>query len=85
MSLQVTPTDAACGAVVTGVDLTTHLDQSAIDELRAHWLKHKVLVFPRQKLSNDDLVRVSRYFGETGEDPFFGHIDENEFVCAIQR
>jgi len=85
MSLQVTPTDAACGAVVTGVDLTTNLDQSVIDELRAHWLKHKVLVFPRQKLSNDDLVRVSRYFGETGEDPFFGHIDENEFVCAIQR
>ena len=85
MSLQVTPTGAACGAVITGVDLTQDVDQSVIDEIRAHWLKHKVAIFPNQKLSNDDLVRVSRYFGEIGEDPFFGSIDENEFICAIQR
>ena len=85
MTIEVTSTGAACGAVVTGVDLQQDLDQSQIDTLREHWLKHKVLVFPKQKLGTDDLVRVSRYFGEIGEDPFFGPIDESPYICAIQR
>ena len=42
-------------------------------------------MFPRQNLSNDDLERVSAYFGELGDDPFFGHIEGHKHICAIQR
>ena len=85
MAIEVTPTGAACGAVVTGIDLTQALSEDVVAELRRQWLEHKVLVFPGQKLSNTDLERVSQYFGELGEDPFFGHIDGHEHICAIQR
>ena len=31
------------------------------------------------------MVGFSELFGEIGEDPFFGHIDEHPQVAAIQR
>jgi len=83
--MHVEPTGASCGALVTGIDLSQNLSADLVAELRAHWLEHKVLAFPDQALSNDDLVRFTRYFGEIGEDPFFGHIDDNENIAAVQR
>ena len=44
-----------------------------------------MLVFPRQQMTNDDLERFSQHFGELGDDPFFGHIEGHEHICAIQR
>ena len=85
MSLTVTPTGSSCGAVATGIDLTESVSPEIVSELRSHWLEHKVLVFPRQNLSNDDLERVSAYFGELGDDPFFGFIEGHMHICAIQR
>lgn len=85
MTLNVKPTGAICGAIVTGIDLAQELPADLVAELRAHWLENKVLVFPEQKLGNDDLVRFTRYFGEIGEDPFFGHIEGSEHIAAIQR
>ncbi len=85
MALSITPTDACCGAVVKGINLAQELSADLVAELRSHWLEHKLLVFPDQQLSTDDLVRFTRYFGEIGEDPFFGHIDENENIAAVQR
>ena len=44
-----------------------------------------MLVFPRQQLTPSHLVAFSEQFGEIGEDPFFGHIDEHPKVAAVQR
>ncbi len=44
-----------------------------------------MVAFPDQALEPEDLERVTRYFGEIGEDPFFGHIDGYPNICAIQR
>ena len=85
MSLTVKPTGAPCGAIVTGVDLSQELSSDLVAELRAHWLQHKVLAFPDQQISDDDLERFTLYFGEFGDDPFFGHIDGHEHIAAIQR
>ncbi len=85
MSLKVTPTGAICGAVATGVDLSEKLSDDLVSELRAHWLEHKVLVFPGQNLGNAELEAFSRYFGELGDDPFFGSIDGSDHICAIAR
>ncbi len=85
MPLTITPTAASCGAIATGVDITNDLSDDLVAELRHHWLEHKVLVFPGQKMSNTDLERFSQYFGELGDDPFFGHIEGHEHICAIQR
>lgn len=85
MSLTVTPSGAACGATVTGLDLCQPLSDDLVAELRQHWLTHKVLAFPDQLLTDDDLERVTRCFGELGEDPFFGHVEGHEHISAIQR
>ncbi|MCI5045204.1 MAG: TauD/TfdA family dioxygenase [Aquisalinus sp.] len=85
MGLQVESTGSACGAVVTGIDLTEKLSSDSVAELRAHWLEHKVLVFPKQHLTNEQLEQFTLYFGEFGEDPFFGHIEGHENIAAIQR
>ena len=68
MALTITPTDSACGAAVTGIDISIDLSGDVVDELRAQWLKHKVLVFPNQELTDNQLERFSQYFGEPGED-----------------
>ena len=85
MTLVVTSTGSACGAIVTGIDLSMQLSHELVAELRRHWLQHKVLIFPEQNLNVTQLVTFSKYFGEIGEDPFFGNIDEHENVAAIQR
>ncbi len=83
--MKITPTGSSCGAVVTGVDISKPLTDDLVSELRGHWLEHKVLVFPEQQLSNDALVRFTEYFGECGEDPYFGRIDGSDHIAAVQR
>ena len=85
MSLQVEPSGASCGATIRGVSLDQPLSADLVAELRAHWLEYKVVAFPDQQLSPAQLVGFSEQFGEIGEDPFFGHIDEHPQVAAIQR
>jgi len=58
----------ACGAKVSGVDLSCDLDEFVIEAVRAAWLEHHVLAFPNQEMSDDDLVRVAQHFGKLGVD-----------------
>ena len=50
MSVEVTPTGQACGARVTGIDLSAPLDDAQVAEIRSAWLEHHVLVFPEQEI-----------------------------------
>ena len=85
MSLTVEPSGASCGAAITGVQLNQPLSGDLVAEIRAHWLEHKVVAFPDQQLTPAQLVAFSEHFGDIGQDPFFGHIDEHPQVAAIQR
>ena len=51
MALTVTPSGAACGATITGVDLTQSMSDDLVAEIRANWLEHKVVAFPNQPLA----------------------------------
>ena len=85
MAITVEKSDASCGALLRGVDLTQDISADLAGELRAIWLENKVIAFPDQKLSDNDLERITLSFGDFGEDPFFGHIDGHENIAAIQR
>lgn len=85
MSLIVTPSGQACGATVRGVDLAAELDASTIAEIRSAWLEHKVLAFPDQHLSDDDLERNTLRYGPFGNDPFFASIEGHAQIAAIRR
>ena len=83
MPIEVERTSAACGAFINGVDLTQEISADLAGEIRAIWLENKVVAFPNQNLSDDDLERFTLAFGEFGEDPFFGHIDGHENIATI--
>lgn len=83
--MQIAPTGQACGAVVTGIDLSQPLTAETVTTLRAAWLTHLVLCFPDQRLSDDDLERFTLAFGAFGEDPFIAPLPGRAHVIAIQR
>lgn len=83
--MKVTPSGQACGAAITGVDLTVPLSDVTVSEIRAAWLEHHVLAFPDQAMSDDDLERFTLYFGPFGEDPFIAPIPGREHIIAVKR
>jgi alpha-ketoglutarate-dependent taurine dioxygenase len=83
--LHIEPTGQACGAVVTGVDLTTPLTTDEVKAIRKGWMENHVLVFPKQKLTNDDFVRFVEYIGPIGIDPYIDPIADHPKIAAIHR
>lgn len=55
------------GAEVRHIDLRSALDPDTIEAIRQVWLDHAVILFRNQDLSQEDLLRVTGYFGEIGK------------------
>jgi alpha-ketoglutarate-dependent taurine dioxygenase len=72
-ALHITPTGAALGAQVTGVDLRELAPGKADDRvfaaIVAAWLEHRVLLFRDQRLSTAQLIAFSRRFGDLDHAP----------------
>ena len=85
MSLNVKISDQACGAEVTGVDLTQPLSDAEILTIREVWLEHHVLSFPNQAMSDDDLEQFTLSFGGFGDDPFIAPIPGRNNIVAVKR
>lgn len=83
--IRIRPSGQACGAEVTGVDLTGELDAKTVAALRAAWLEHLVLAFPDQALTDDDLERFTTCFGPFGDDPYITPIRGRKHIIAIRR
>ena len=83
--MNVEPTGAACGAVVTDVALSEPLSADTVLAIRRAWIQHHVLAFPEQTLTDEDLLRFTRCFGGIGDDPYFVSISENNPVVALTR
>ena len=82
----ITPSGAACGARVTGIDLAGDLSAHAIAQVRKAWLEHKVLAFAEQANFDDAaLERFTEAMGGHGHDPFFEPIPGHKNIAAIQR
>ncbi|NSC24486.1 TauD/TfdA family dioxygenase [Streptomyces albus subsp. chlorinus] len=52
------------GAEILGVDLSTRLDASLVQEINAALLEHKALFFRDQDLQDSDQIRFASLFGE---------------------
>lgn len=83
--LNVVPSGQACGATVTGVDLSAPLDGATVREIRTAWLAHQVLAFPDQDLTDQDLLRITDTLGGVGDDPYFESIAPDNPVVALTR
>ena len=67
LAIEVVPTGTV-GAEVKGVDVA-RAGPEEIEVIKRAWYKHDVLVFRRQKLSDDDLLAFSRHFGALDPPP----------------
>jgi len=85
MNFNIKASGQACGAEITGIDLTKDLLVSEIRNLREAWLEHHVLSFPNQSMSDDDLERFTLYFGSFGDDPFIAPISGRQNIAAVKR
>jgi taurine dioxygenase len=56
------------GAEVTGIDLA-HASPAQIEAIKDAWYRHDVLLFRNQRLTDDDLLAFSRYFGTLDSPP----------------
>jgi len=65
--LDVVPLTQHIGAEIRGIDLHEKPDEETIAAIHQAWLDHLVIIFPGQKLSQEDLVRVTHYFGEQAQ------------------
>jgi taurine dioxygenase len=66
--LEIVPEAAALGARIPGIDVR-RLDAAQARALRQALLDHLVIVIPQQDLSDDDLVRIARQFGQLALPP----------------
>src|SRR5260370_41316660 len=64
--IEVKPLSPACGAEISGVDLSKPLSEHEVAAIKDAWGKHLVLGFRGQKVSQDDQLRFASYFGDLG-------------------
>jgi taurine dioxygenase len=67
LDLRVTALSPACGAEISGVDLSRDLPDATIDAIKSAWAQHLVLVFRGQSLTQDQQLRFAARFGDLGE------------------
>lgn len=85
MTFTITPSQGACGATITGLDLSRELDEGTVQDLRNAWLEHHVLVFSDQKINDADLERFSLYFGSFAGDPYIATLEDNPNIIELRR
>ena len=66
MDVVVTPLSPACGAEISGADLTKPLSSSTVAAIKDAWGRHLVLVFRGQTLTEEQQLRFASYFGDLG-------------------
>ena len=64
MSITVTPLSKAIGARITGVDLGRELADATFRAIHQAFLDNLIIVFPEQRIDDDDQERFCRRFGE---------------------
>ena len=82
------PIGYACGARVTGIDVSMPLSPGDVATIRKAWIEHLVLVFPGQSLEPFSMMKFSRNFGELDDyatQPFNRHPEINEVMVLTNK
>jgi len=65
--IEVVPLSKHIGAEIRGVDLSKPLNEADVAVINGAWLDHLVILFRDQKISQEDQLRVTAYFGPVGK------------------
>lgn len=84
--IEITPLALHIGAEISGVDLTQPLAPTQAAEIRAAFLKWKVVFFRDQNLTHAQHVTMARAFGDpTIGHAVFGHVDGYPEVYSVAK
>lgn len=64
--LEIIPLTKHIGAEIRGIDLREKPDEETRKAIYQAWLDHLVIVFRGQDLTQEDLIRVTGYYGDIG-------------------
>jgi len=65
--LEAIPLSPCIGAELRGLDLSKPLSEADVAAINKAWLDHVVILFRGQKLTQEDQLRVTSYFGPIGK------------------
>jgi len=86
--IEVRPTGTALAADIEGIDLAGALAPKTVAAIKRAWGDHLVLRFRGQALSDDDLMRFSRQFGELDWAPIAATKDApegREYIMVVSN
>jgi taurine dioxygenase len=83
--LRVAPAAGSAGAFVTGLDLSSPLQDEDLAALRRALLDHLVVALPDQAISLDDLERLTDALGGRDVTPFVKPLPDRPFVIRILK
>ncbi|HUL94472.1 MAG TPA: TauD/TfdA family dioxygenase [Usitatibacter sp.] len=85
-SIRVEPLTCAIGAELSNVSLAdAAIDDTLLAEIRALWLRHRVLFFRDQDISRAEHVAFARRFGELEDHPVAGSDPDNPGLVRIYK
>lgn len=85
-TITVSPMTMTIGAEISGVDLKQPLSDAQLNEIRAAWVKWKVVFFRGQHLDHAQHVAFARQFGEpTVGHPVFGHDNSYPEIYSVAK
>lgn len=76
-AIEIIPSGNALGAEVRGVDIASGTSDAEVEQIKAAWREHLVLVFRDQVIDDPQLIAFTRRFGELdppGPNPYGGPI-----------
>lgn len=76
---------SSLGVEITDVNLKEKLTLETIQKIRSVWLDKGVAIFPNQDLTHDEFQNFSLKFGNFGDDPFLGGLDEKPNIVEVKR
>jgi len=83
--MKVTALAPAMGAVIEGIDLKALPDKVLIDEIRAIWLAHQVVVIRGQTLSPSQQLAFANAIGEPDIYPFLKGLDGFPMITEVLK
>ncbi|MGI9309501.1 MAG: TauD/TfdA dioxygenase family protein [Gammaproteobacteria bacterium] len=78
-----TPISGALGAVVRGVDFAAELPADSLKTLQEGWLKHQVLIFEEQALTNEQFKSAVRCFGDIEIHSFIPKVEDDDEIESL--
>jgi taurine dioxygenase len=75
----------ALGAEITGIDVTSELDDERVALLRAAVVEHKVVFLRGQTYATEHLVRLTHQFGGHGDTPFLESMPDHPGVVRVVK